>query len=297
MTPPILPGLAPLADRYDAFVIDLWGCVHNGVAAYPAAADALARLGRAGKRRLLLSNAPRRAALIPAQLERMGIVAGEHFDDVLTSGEACWRALHDRTDPFHATLGRRALHLGPPRDLSMFEGNGLARTTDPAAAEFVLMTGPDDDSWSVARHATILAAARARSLKAVCANPDREVVRGDHRLVCAGALALAYEALGGEVRWHGKPHPEIYVLALERLGAPARARVLCVGDGLLTDIAGAAAAGLDSAFIAGGIHGEAHGLAMGVMPDAARLAAVLRGAPAIPTYAIPGLAWGALTPS
>jgi HAD superfamily hydrolase (TIGR01459 family) len=291
MTPPILPGLAPLADRYDAFVIDLWGCVHNGVAAYPAAADALARLGRAGKRRLLLSNAPRRAALIPAQLERMGIVAGEHFDDVLTSGEACWLALASRADPWHAALGTRALHLGPARDLSLFEGNGLTRTTDPGDADFVLLTGPNDDSFGLAEHAGALAAARARGLRAVCANPDREVIRGAERLICAGALALAYEALGGETRWHGKPYPEIYALALERLGRPDPARVLCVGDGLLTDIAGAAAAGLDSAFIPGGVHGAAHGLVMGVTPDPAGLAALLAGAPAQPRFVIPGFAW------
>ena len=289
--PPILPGLAPLAARYDCFVVDLWGCVHNGIEAYPGVADALARLGAAGKRRLLLTNAPRRAAALPAQLARMGLEAGTHFDDVLTSGEAAWLALVARADPWLAALGVRALHLGPPRDLGLFEGNGLVRTTDPDSADFVVITGPDDDAWGVAEHAAKLAAARARGLKAVCANPDREVIRGATRLVCAGALALAYEALGGEVRWYGKPHAEVYALALERLGAPDRARVVCVGDGLLTDIAGAAAAGLDSALIPGGIHGAAHGLAMGAAPAPVAVAALLADAPARPTWVIPGFVW------
>jgi HAD superfamily hydrolase (TIGR01459 family) len=291
MTPSILPGIAPIVDRYDAFVVDLWGCVHNGLAAYPTAADALERLGRAGKRRLLLSNAPRRAAVIPPQLARMGLEPGRHFDDVLTSGEACWQALHDRRDPFHAGLGRRALHVGPERDLSLFEGNGLARTTDPEEAEFVLFTGPNDDGFGLAEHEALLAASRARHLRGVCANPDREVIRGTQRLICAGALASVYEGLGGEVAWHGKPHAPIYGLALERLGRPERARVLCIGDGLLTDVAGANAAGLDSAFIPGGIHGAAHGLAMAEAPDPARLGALLAGAVARPTYAIPALVW------
>ena len=291
MITPILPGLAPVADRYDAFIVDLWGCVHNGLAAYPAAADALERLGRAGKRRLLLSNAPRRAAMIPPQLARMGLEAGRHFDDVLTSGEACWQALRDRRDPFHAGLGTRALHLGPERDLSLFEGNGLTRTTDPQDAEFVLFSGPNDDAFGLAEHEALLVASRARALRGVCANPDREVIRGTQRLICAGALAHVYEDLGGEVAWHGKPFAAIYALALERLGAPDRMRVLCIGDGLLTDIAGAAAAGLDSAFIPGGIHGAAHGLAMGEMPDPARLGPLLSGAAARPTVAIPALIW------
>ena len=155
----------------------------------------------------------------------------------------------------------------------------------------MLFTGPNDDAWGLAQHEGLLAASRARDLRGVCANPDREVIRGTQRLICAGALAEAYEARGGEVRWHGKPHAPIYALALERLGRPDRARVLCVGDGLHTDIAGAAAAGLDSAFIPGGIHGAAHGLAMGEAPDAARLAAQLAGAPAPPSYAIPALVW------
>jgi HAD superfamily hydrolase (TIGR01459 family) len=295
--PPVVARLSALADRYDGLIVDLWGTVHNGVATFPGVPESLAAARAAGLRVVLVTNAPRRSAPVAEGLVRLGVTAA-HFDAVLTAGEVAWHALATRSDPWHAALGARCYHIGPARDLSLMEGNGLTRTTDPHDGDFVLVSGPFDDRMGVADHEPALAACRARGLKLVCANPDREVIRGDTRLVCAGAIAERYAEMGGEVRQHGKPYRSIYDEALALLGLD-RARVLAVGDGLATDIAGAAGAGIDTAFIPGGIHGEAMGIAMGGLPDPAAFAAVAAEhataahdpAAAAPTWMIPRLAW------
>lgn len=288
---PVIAGLGQVVDRYDAFILDLWGCVHNGVKPFPGTIDALHRLKAAGKRVLLLSNAPRRASIVVGQLERVFGIAPSLYDAVLTSGEVCWQALKRRDDAQHARLGRRCLHIGPERDLNMFEGNDLVRVGDVEAAEFILVTGPDDDTLDVAAHENVLRAARERGLPLVCANPDLEVLRGETRLICAGAIAARYDELGGEVIYHGKPHAVTYRVALRTLGEPAPRRVLGVGDGLRTDIAGAVKAGLDSAFIPGGIHDKELGIRMGEAPRPEAAAALLAEFGLMPTYLLPELRW------
>jgi HAD superfamily hydrolase (TIGR01459 family) len=289
--PPILTGLRDIADGYDAYILDLWGCVHNGIAPFPGAKDALKHLKDSGKRVLLLSNAPRRASVIVEQLQRIHGIGGDLYDSVLTSGEVAWRALHRRDDAEHANLGTRALHIGPERDLGMFEGNGIVRVTDPAVADFILATGPNMDDQDVAAHERVLEESLKRRLPLLCANPDLEVIRGETRLVCAGAIAQRYEDLGGAVIYHGKPHGVTYRAALETLGQPDRVRVLCVGDGLRTDILGANRAGLPSAFIPGGIHDADLGIRMGEAPDPAAVAALLKRFGATATYVLPALRW------
>ncbi|HEX6979316.1 MAG TPA: TIGR01459 family HAD-type hydrolase [Alphaproteobacteria bacterium] len=289
--PPVIPGLSAVADRYDAFIVDLWGCVHNGVTPFPGAVDALKHLKAAGKRVLLLSNAPRRASIIEGQLAANFGIDAVLYDAVLTSGEVAWQSLNRRDDAEHARLGRRAFHIGPERDLNMFDGNDLVRVDDIGSADFVLSTGPNDDTLDVAAHEALLREARRRGLPLVCANPDLEVLRGETRLICAGALAQRYEELGGDVIYHGKPHAVTYRAAMPLLGNPAPDRTLGIGDGLRTDIQGAVNAGIHSAFIPGGIHGKELGIAMGEAPAAERVAALLAQFGLRPTYILPGLRW------
>jgi HAD superfamily hydrolase (TIGR01459 family) len=291
VVPPLIEGLRSVVDRHDAYILDLWGCVHNGLAPFPGVIDALRQLKRAGKRVLLLSNAPRRASVVVDQLARVFGIGPDLYDSVLTSGEVAWQALSRRDDPQHAKLGRHCLHIGPERDLGMFEGNGLVRVDNVARADFLLATGPNDDRDDVAAHESVLQAARKRNLPLVCANPDLEVLRGETRLICAGALAARYEEIGGEVIYHGKPHEVTYRVALDLLGHPIPDRVLCVGDGLRTDILGAVRAGLPSAFILGGVHAKDLGIRMGEVPKPARLATLLASFGVTPTYVLPALRW------
>ena len=251
-----LDGFAPLAEDYDGFIVDLWGVVHDGIAPYPGAIDCLHRLRAAGKRVVLLSNAPRRAERVQEGLRAMGL-PDDAYAGILTSGEACRRALIERSDPWFAALGRRVLHLGPLKDRNLIEGCDLHLADDADSADFVLNTGPDDDSPEVGTepYMPLLRGCAVLDLPMLCANPDLEIVRGGLRILCAGTLARLYEQLGGRTRAIGKPHPEVYATVRAMLGLE-RARILAVGDALATDIAGAQAAGIASAWVLGGIHAE-----------------------------------------
>ena len=238
-------------------MLDLWGVIHDGVRPLPGALDCLRRLRAGGGRSVLLSNAPRRASAVQQLLRSMGI-GDDLYDGIVTSGEATYEALRDRADPFFAALGRKLVHIGPARDRPILEGLDLLCVDSAGAADFVLNTGPDDHRAPepIEAFEPELLGYRAAGLPMICANPDLEVIRGGVRILCAGALAQRYAELGGVVLMLGKPDPAIYGPVLRQLGL-ASARVLAVGDALRTDIAGAQAAGLDSAWVLGGIHSEA----------------------------------------
>jgi HAD superfamily hydrolase (TIGR01459 family) len=283
-----LTGFAPLADGYAGFIVDLWGVVHDGAKPYPGAVDTLTRLRAAGKRVVLLSNAPRRAAAAQAALRAMGI-PDDLYTGIMTSGEASHLILRDRPDDFARGLGGRMYHLGPMRDRNVFScllGGGLVQVDTPAEASFVLNTGPDDSAnpSEISHWEPVLAACRAAGLPMLCANPDLEVLRGELRVICAGALAQRYEALGGTARWVGKPDPAIYAPVLAMLDV-ARESVLAVGDALRTDIAGAAAVGIDSCWVLGGIHGAE------LAGDEARIAAAAAAAGLAPRAVVPSFSW------
>ncbi|KAF0119419.1 MAG: HAD family sugar phosphatase [Rhodospirillaceae bacterium] len=269
-----IPGLSVVAEHYDAFILDLWGVIHDGAVAYPHAAATLKRLKEAGKRTILLSNAPRRTRNLIDGMQRMGL-SRFLYDDILSSGEAINVAMRSRGDPFYADLGQRCWHLGPERDRSVFEGLDVALVASPEEATFVVNTGPWEFHETVADYEMRLLRCRHRDLPMVCANPDHVVIREGRRVMCAGALAARYEALGGRVSSRGKPDPAIYDLCLERLGGPDRKRVLAVGDALETDIAGASAAGLDAVFVTCGVHGAELGTGYNEPADPARIAALL----------------------
>lgn len=252
-----LSGFAPLARRYDGFILDLWGVIHDGVHAFPHAVDCLRRLRALGKPTLLLSNAPRPNAPVQAQMRRMGI-DDDLYAALLTSGEAVRRALLDPPDLWWAELGGRIFHLGPERDRPILEGLPHVRVDTPAEADFLLNTGPDDrgDPTHLAQFEAILQECARYRLPMVCANPDLEVSRGGVRMLCAGALGVRYREIGGDVRSLGKPDPAIYHPVLQLIGLPPD-RILAVGDALRTDIAGAAGVGLAACWVLGGLHGAA----------------------------------------
>ncbi len=290
MTLRALSGLREVAEEFDGFILDLWGLVHDGAKAYPPSLDTFTQLKAAGKRTLLLSNAPRRAHALEEAMTRMGI-ARHLYGDVLSSGDAVRAALISRDDPFFAALGRRAYHLGPERDRSLFDDTGLEISVTVAAAEFLVNTGPDGLDDVVEDYDEVLAAARARDLPMVCANPDLVVIRGGRPIVCAGAIAKKYETLGGKVAYRGKPDPAVYELAGARLGVADRRRVVVVGDALDTDIKGANAAGLSSIWCTGGIHAEALGTSYGVAADPAKAETLARREGHVPDATIPGFFW------
>lgn len=246
-------GMNEIAAQYDGFILDLWGVVHDGVAPFPGVLDCLERLLAGGKRIVLLSNAPRRADDVGRRIAAIGVPA-RLYHGIMSSGEEAWQCLRQRDDPFHRALGRRCLHICSDRDLEIRDGLGLAIVDTVETAEFILNTGPAGWESTIDDYDRVLREAAARGLPMVCANPDLVVMHAGRPALCAGALAQHYEKLGGQVRWHGKPHRSVYDSCLPLLGIIDRERLLVIGDSLRTDIAGAKAAEIDSVFVAGGIH-------------------------------------------
>ena len=257
-----LSGLAEAQDHYDAVLCDIWGVLHNGERGYPAAAQALFYLRQLGKAVTLVTNAPRPKAEVAAQLASFGITSTPTTPSPLRATSA------PRPSPAGAL---RPYHLGPARDLPVFEAASLAagRVIAPVTldeADFAVCTGLIDDIVETpADYDKILAAMLAKNMPMICANPDLVVHRGEQLVYCAGALAERYEALGGEVEQAGKPYAPIYRMAL---GLCERARnkpldldrVLAIGDAMHTDIAGAHDMGIDSLLITSGIHrAQLHG--------------------------------------
>ncbi len=283
-----LRGLSEVMDDYDEVILDLWGVVHNGYRPFPGSLEALAALKAAGKTIALLSNAPRRSAEVAGQLAQMG-VHPDAYDILLTSGEATHAALKKG---LVSQWGQRCLTLGGADGL--LAGTGALTVDDIDQADFILATGvPGGD---VASNRALLARAAAQGLPFVCANPDRVVHVGDALYVCPGALADAYQAIGGTVVWFGKPHDGVYQTLFAQL--PSR-RILAVGDGMPTDVQGAVDAGIDVALVVAGIHRaalfgpDAEGAVIG--PDTpladSRLAALIAAEKVKPTFIIHGLAW------
>lgn len=246
-------GLGPIADNYDALFCDIWGVIHNGRAPFLEACDALERFRQERGPVILISNSPRPSIAIPDQFRQIG-VPGELWDAIVTSGDATIDELARRAPG-------PAFKLGPDRDDGLYEGLEL-HFSDMADAAFISCTGLFDDEYETPDDYTqILSEARENAVPLVCANPDIKVRRGDKEIYCGGALAQKYEDMGGEVIYAGKPHKPIYRLCrawLDNLMGYeiARDRILCIGDNVHTDLAGAQNEDYDCYFIQDGLHGE-----------------------------------------
>jgi HAD superfamily hydrolase (TIGR01459 family) len=251
--PEIIERFAPLAHDYDVLLCDVWGVVHNGVAAFPEACDALMRFRAGGGTVILITNAPRPGAAVGRILDRLA-VPREAYDAITSSGDVTRGIVESRPS-------ERLFHLGPPRDLPIFVGLDVV-FAPIESADYVVCSGLFDDATETPDdYRELLAAIRRRGLFMVCANPDVVVERGDTLVYCAGALADAYAARGGEVLYCGKPYAPIYEAALcaaagLRASAVPLARVLAIGDSVRTDLKGAAAFGIDSMFVLSGIHAD-----------------------------------------
>jgi HAD superfamily hydrolase (TIGR01459 family) len=261
--PTFCAGVAELAARYGHFMVDQWGVLHDGHAPYPDAIDCLRRLQTAGKRVVLLSNSGKRTWVNRARLKEIGFEDGL-FDDVVTSGEATWRALTDRTGPFFRELGRRCVLWSRYGDRSLVEQLDLELVERAEDADFLLLGGIED-SARLDGFVEVLQRAADRDLPMVCANPDVIAVQANGAFGMApGAVARHYEGLGGRVFYVGKPYRPIYELCLEALGNPPREGVVAIGDSVQHDIAGAAGMMLDTALIMAGIHGPGFDLVGGL---------------------------------
>ena len=267
--PEMIASLEEISGRYSAILCDVWGVLHNGVDPFPPAAAALARARKSGIPVVLITNAPRRADAIIAQMEAIGVPT-DAYDRVVTSG--------DVTRDLIAAGPRKIFHVGPERDLTIYDGLDVEAVEEFEASGVVCTGLFEDESETPEDYAEMLRRLRARNLPFICANPDIVVERGDRLIFCAGALARDYSQLGGRTLIAGKPHRPIYEAALraasEAAGSDiAAGQALAIGDGMLTDIKGAAGNGIDALYISGGIHARDYGHPDNPEPD--RLAAFL----------------------
>ena len=281
-----MSSLSDLAPNYDAVLSDVWGVVHNGVAAYGDAVEALRAFRKAGGRVVLITNAPRASAPIIDMLDRMG-VPRDAYDGVVSSGDVT----REMIAPYR---GKVIHHIGPATiDDSLYEGLGVIRgPAEDAAAVVVTDLDTDDDTPDM--YEDRIKVWLARNLPLICANPDRVVEHGGRIIYCGGALADLYEAHGGRIRMAGKPYRQIYDEALRLAEAAAgrsleRTRILAIGDSVRTDAIGAANAGLDLMFITGSIH--AHELDAFGSPDPEAIRALVAPSGARLKGFMPRLAW------
>jgi HAD superfamily hydrolase (TIGR01459 family) len=254
MTPPaFIESFSELAPTYDAVLCDVWGVVHNGLAAFPVACEALVRFRDSGGTVLLITNAPRPGKVVMRLLDKLGVPRNA-YDDIVSSGDVTRAVIAERPQ-------KNLLHIGPERDLPIFDGLNL-HFVPLEAADYVVCTGlHDDETETPESYRGLLGQLLARKLFMLCGNPDAVVERGDKLVYCAGAIADLYRDLGGEVLYAGKPHRPIYARAVDRIATLRGAslpleRVLAIGDSVRTDLTGATAFGVDCLFVTAGIHAE-----------------------------------------
>ncbi|WP_299368932.1 TIGR01459 family HAD-type hydrolase [uncultured Tateyamaria sp.] len=283
----IVSSLAEISDRYDALFVDLWGCVHNGVHALPEAVAALQAYRAKGGKVVLVTNSPRPRAGVTKQLVHFG-VPDDAWDTIATSGDSARAAM------FRGVVGSRVYFIGQPGEEKFFEPIGVIKEPIDVEmvpleqAEGIVCTGPRDPMADPDTMRPEFLMAKQLGLKLLCANPDIVVDRGEVREWCAGALAQLYTEMGGESLYFGKPHPPIYDLARRRLfelGVDVPdSGILAIGDGVLTDIAGAMGEDIDSLFISGGLAAEETKTSH--QPDADALNAYLQKEMSAPTFTI-----------
>jgi HAD superfamily hydrolase (TIGR01459 family) len=275
-----------LAPRYDVVLADVWGVIHNGVAAFPETIAALTRFRQTGGTVILITNAPRPAEIVLRYLDKLA-VPHDVFDGIVTSGDVTRSVIIARG-------GQSIFHIGPERDHGLFHELDL-HFAPLERADYSVCSGLFDDTRETAEdYRDLLTRMQARGLFMLCANPDLVVERGDELVYCAGAVADLYESVGGEVLWAGKPHRPIYDQALAAAAAlrgsevPLQ-RVLAIGDSVRTDMTGAGLLGADSLFVTGGIHAEELGERHD--PDPAALEKIFAAAGVQPTAVTRRLAW------
>lgn len=283
----IIESLSEISSTYDAYFVDLWGCVHDGVHPYPDAVEALRKVRANGGFVVLVTNAPRHRTSVEGQLDQIG-VPRDCWDTIATSGDSARAAM------FTGAVGNKVWFMGEAHDRSFFDP--MAIIDDPVEieevalehAEGIVCCGPFDPHAHPDTLRPQLLLAKQNGLKLLCANPDIVVDRGEQREWCAGAVAQLYSDMGGESLYFGKPHPPIYDLARRRMIAEGRsvdnARILAIGDGIRTDIKGAQGEDIDSLFITGGLARDE--TRTGKEPDAEALERFVAAEMITPTYAI-----------
>ncbi|RWC29049.1 TIGR01459 family HAD-type hydrolase [Mesorhizobium sp.] len=265
-------GIGPLVERYDVFLLDQFGVLHDGTRPYPGAVAALSALKRAGKTVVLISNSGKRARLNESRLMKLGFEPGS-WDYFVSSGEVAWRSFNDMAASGKLRPGTKCLLISRDNDRTAIEGLPFVLTEAGEDAELVLISASEGDRYDLDHYRRLLAPAAARQVPSFCTNPDRIMLTAVGPRFGAGEIADLYESLGGSVTRIGKPYKAIFDAALALVGEPERSTVVCVGDSIEHDISGGNSAGIATALVLSGI-----------LADTPNLAAVFNEQQAWPDY-------------
>ena len=242
-------NFSEISNQYNALICDIWGVIHNGQELFPGISECLLNFKKLNNVVILLSNAPRPSSYVSSVLDKLGF-KDECYDGIITSGDLTKKSLDEKI------FGENCYHIGPERDLNIFEGTNVNRV-DFNNSDFIFVTGLfNDEIEDENDYLDLLNSAREREMTLVCANPDLLVQRGNKLIPCAGLISKTYEEMGGKVVNIGKPFSPIFKEAIEMVKKNSRFdehKILVVGDGLETDIKGANSIGLDSILVLGGL--------------------------------------------
>ena len=282
--PPLINGVHEIAERYDAFILDIFGVIHDGIRPFPGTIKCLQAMKEMGKATCLLSNSPRRVSGAVSQMEMMGI-SSSLFDHAVTSGEATYQALTNRDE----ALGNDCWFIGTGVVSEIMDGLDLNLVDGPEDASFILNSIPGTETSAVEILKQQLQTAADKGLPMICANPDLVVNIGSAQHECAGTFAKYYEELGGHVIYHGKPYEPVYEMCYELLEKPEKSKLCAIGDSFHTDITGANRFGIDSVMNLVGIHWDE--IVTNGDIDPRKMHAMLSAQSTHPTYMMSGFDW------
>jgi HAD superfamily hydrolase (TIGR01459 family) len=284
-----IDGLAEILEKYDYFIFDIWGVVHDGSSLYPQALETFKYLNKIGKKICFLSNAPRRASKVEKTLNEFGITK-DLYEFILTSGESSYLDLAQNQKNNFNNFGKNYFYIGPSKDLDLLDGLNYNRVENPAKADFAITTGFDGEDSKISEKLPLAIQANEFKLPLLCVNPDLIVVKQNGiEMICAGALALEYQKIGGIVHYYGKPFSKVYQMVLEKFLIPNESKIIAIGDGLETDIKGASDFKIDSILVTGGILSKDLGIKFWQVAEDKKLNKICNNYKIFPNYIISNL--------
>ena len=251
--PKLLPNLSKVKDKFEGFIIDQWGVIHDGEKVYPGVKDFLLELRVKGKEVLILSNSGKSSLRNKERLQKLGI-NNEHFSEVITSGEVTRLKLISKNEDYYKNLGSKCYLISRQNEKSILSGTEFTVVENIEAADFILICGLNSNK-PTGYYENILKSAAFMNLPAICANPDTYQVSGKSILKGVSYLAKWYEVLGGCVKYEGKPYPDIYINCLKWFNERGinKNQILAVGDSIDHDILGGNQCGLQTCLVRTGL--------------------------------------------
>ncbi len=285
----LISSFKEIYNHYDYFIFDIWGVIHDGSKSYDGALETILFLRQNGKKICFLSNAPRRAFKVAEVLEKFGITKNL-YDFILSSGEATFLDLQKNQQNGFKNFGQNYFYIGPTKDNDLLEGLDYFKVNEASLANFAITTGFDNDDSVLEEKLFQIIDAKKQNLKLICVNPDMVVVKQNGKeIICAGALALEYQKLGGEVIFYGKPFFSVYKNVCEIFNHPQNKKILMIGDGMETDIKGANNFGIDSVLVTGGILSKTTKTIYNQLPSSKQLEKIFNQYQLSPNFVISNL--------